>query len=88
MTVTTLSVGSISGIRQLQCILLKVALLVGVEIHVNVGFVDIIEPTGPNQGWRVKVDPENHPVSEYEFDVLIGADGKRNTLQGKFWTVF
>jgi len=34
-------------------------------------------------GWRVKVDQENHPLSEYEFDVLIGADGKRNTLQGE-----
>ncbi|XP_060606794.1 F-actin-monooxygenase MICAL3-like [Ruditapes philippinarum] len=70
------------SIRQLQCILLKAALIVGVEIHVNVGFEDIIEPTAPGQGWRVKVDPENHPLSEYEFDVLIGADGKRNTLQG------
>ena len=24
-------------------------------------------------------------VSEYEFDVLIGADGKRNTLQGMYY---
>ncbi|KAL4232988.1 [F-actin]-monooxygenase mical3 [Mactra antiquata] len=70
------------SIRQLQCILLKVALLVGVEIHVNVSFEDIIEPSGPDSGWRVKINPENHPLSEYEFDVLIGADGKRNTLQG------
>lgn len=33
-------------------------------------------------GWRCKCTPQNHPVSEYEFDVLIGADGKRNTLSG------
>lgn len=26
--------------------------------------------------------PADHPVSQYEFDVLIGADGKRNTLEG------
>lgn len=26
--------------------------------------------------------PSNHPVSQYEFDVIIGADGKRNTLTG------
>lgn len=70
------------SIRQLQCILLKVALIVGVEVNVNVGFVDILEPTTPGTGWRIKVDPENHPLSEYEFDVLIGADGKRNTLEG------
>jgi len=28
------------------------------------------------------VSPADHPVSQYEFDVLIGADGKRNTLDG------
>jgi hypothetical protein len=35
-------------------------------------------------GWRVATNPKDHPVSEYEFDVLIGADGKRNTLDGMF----
>lgn len=34
-------------------------------------------------GWKAKMAPLDHPVSEYEFDVLIGADGKRNTLKGK-----
>ena len=33
-------------------------------------------------GWRAEFVPPNHPVSQYEFDVIIGADGKRNTLQG------
>lgn len=33
-------------------------------------------------GWRAKVTPADSPVAEFEFDVLIGADGKRNTLQG------
>lgn len=28
------------------------------------------------------VTPSDHPVSQFEFDVLIGADGKRNTLEG------
>lgn len=32
------------GIRQLQIILLKVALLLGVEVHENVGFESLIEP--------------------------------------------
>lgn len=40
-------------------------------------------------GWRAKTTPADHPVSQYEFDVLIGADGKRNTLDGfkrkEFW---
>jgi hypothetical protein len=28
------------------------------------------------------VSPADHPVYQYEFDVLFGADGKRNTLDG------
>lgn len=35
-------------------------------------------------GWHARVSPSDHPVSQYEFDVLIGADGKRNTLLGNF----
>ncbi|XP_055384739.1 F-actin-monooxygenase Mical isoform X4 [Condylostylus longicornis] len=69
------------SIRQLQCILLKVALLLGVEIHEGVSFINIIEPSD-GLGWRADVSPEDHAVSHYEFDVLIGADGKRNTLEG------
>jgi hypothetical protein len=38
-------------------------------------------------GWRAEVSPADHPVSQYEFDVLIGADGKRNTLEGKYNTL-
>lgn len=33
-------------------------------------------------GWRAIFSPADHPVCQYEFDVLIGADGKRNTLEG------
>ena len=33
-------------------------------------------------GWRAQVHPKTHPVSEYEFDVIIGGDGRRNTLEG------
>ena len=68
------------GIRQLQCILLKVALLLGVEVHVNVSFDGLVEPledqTTP-MGWRCRSTPEHHALSEYMFDVLIGAGGKR-----------
>ncbi|GIX74346.1 protein-methionine sulfoxide oxidase mical3a [Caerostris extrusa] len=74
------------SIRQLQIILLKVALLLGVEVHENVGFESLIEPPEDQHeriGWRARVSPSDHPVSQYEFDVLIGADGKRNTLLEK-----
>ncbi|XP_036365724.1 F-actin-monooxygenase MICAL3 isoform X8 [Octopus sinensis] len=74
------------SIRQLQCILLKVALIFGVEVHYNVSFENLLEPPADQSkekiGWRALVIPANHPVSEYQFDVLIGADGKRNTLEG------
>ena len=34
-------------------------------------------------GWRAQFEPDHHPVlSNYEFSVLIGADGRRNSLQG------
>lgn len=32
------------GIRQLQCILLKVALILGVEFHEGVGFEALVPP--------------------------------------------
>ncbi|XP_060520995.1 F-actin-monooxygenase Mical isoform X2 [Cylas formicarius] len=71
------------SIRQLQCILLKIALLLGVEVHTEVSFEKLVEPNATEKtGWRAEFKPENHPVSQYEFDVIIGADGKRNTLQG------
>ncbi|XP_038164635.1 protein-methionine sulfoxide oxidase mical2b isoform X3 [Cyprinodon tularosa] len=74
------------SIRQLQLMLLKVSLILGVEIHVNVEFVQLLEPPeqqnedGP--GWRAELRPSNHPVSEFDFDVVIGADGRRSTLDG------
>lgn len=37
-----------SGIRQLQLILLKVSLLLGVEVHTGVEFRGLIEPSEEN----------------------------------------
>nr|XP_024218473.1 F-actin-monooxygenase Mical isoform X5 [Halyomorpha halys] len=75
------------SIRQLQCILLKVSCLLGIEIHEGVGFESLIPPhqdpqTNEMVGWCAATDPADHPVSQYEFNALIGADGKRNTLDG------
>nr|XP_023419034.1 F-actin-monooxygenase MICAL2 isoform X2 [Cavia porcellus] len=74
------------SIRQLQLILFKVALMLGVEIHVNVEFVKVLEPPEDQEnqkiGWRADFLPADHPLSEFEFDVIIGADGRRNTLEG------
>nr|XP_054098071.1 F-actin-monooxygenase MICAL2 isoform X9 [Callithrix jacchus]XP_054098072.1 F-actin-monooxygenase MICAL2 isoform X9 [Callithrix jacchus]XP_054098073.1 F-actin-monooxygenase MICAL2 isoform X9 [Callithrix jacchus]XP_054098074.1 F-actin-monooxygenase MICAL2 isoform X9 [Callithrix jacchus] len=74
------------SIRQLQLILFKVALMLGVEIHVNVEFVKVLEPPEDQEnqkiGWRAEFLPADHCLSEFEFDVIIGADGRRNTLEG------
>uniref|UniRef100_A0A087XBX3 F-actin monooxygenase n=1 Tax=Poecilia formosa TaxID=48698 RepID=A0A087XBX3_POEFO len=74
------------SIRQLQLVLLKVALLLGAEVHVNVEFKQLVEPPEDQhrnkEGWRMEVSPKSHPVSQMEFDVIIGADGRRNTLPG------
>uniref|UniRef100_A0A672U824 Molecule interacting with CasL protein 1 n=1 Tax=Strigops habroptila TaxID=2489341 RepID=A0A672U824_STRHB len=81
------------SIRQLQLILLKVALLLGVEVHINVKFNGLIPPTGKagGQGWRAVLQPSSSPLSHYEFDVLISAGGgkfvpegfKRKEMRGK-----
>ncbi|XP_071506919.1 uncharacterized protein [Diadema antillarum] len=74
------------SIRQLQVIVLKVALIFGVEIHTGVTFEDLEQPPEDQEhekiGWRARLSPRDHPVSEFEFDVIVGADGRRNTLHG------
>ncbi|XP_041638774.1 F-actin-monooxygenase MICAL2-like isoform X2 [Cheilinus undulatus] len=74
------------SIQQLQLILLKVALIVAVEFHINVEFVKLLEPPEDQEnegiGWRSAIRPADHPVANFEFDVVVGADGRRNTLEG------
>lgn len=38
--------------------------------------------TGP--GWRAEIRPADHPVADFDFDVVVGADGRRNTLEGLY----
>uniref|UniRef100_A0A3P8XNY6 Molecule interacting with CasL protein 1 n=1 Tax=Esox lucius TaxID=8010 RepID=A0A3P8XNY6_ESOLU len=75
------------SIRQLQLILLKVALLLGVEVHTRVEFKGFVEPTGTT-GWMATVLPDNHPAGKFQFDVFISAGGgaicfRRKELRGK-----
>ncbi|KAF7662064.1 hypothetical protein LDENG_00247470 [Lucifuga dentata] len=74
------------SIQQLQLTLLKVALIVAVEFHINVEFVKLLEPPEDHEneglGWRAVVQPADHPMANFEFDVVVGADGRRNTLEG------
>ncbi|MBN3280705.1 MICA1 monooxygenase, partial [Polyodon spathula] len=82
------------SIRQLQLVLLKVALILGVEVHTGVDYKGLIEPTRDSQGtegWRANLLPESHPAGQYHFDVLLSAGGgrfvpegfKRKELRGK-----
>uniref|UniRef100_A0A8C4VGP2 Molecule interacting with CasL protein 1 n=1 Tax=Gopherus evgoodei TaxID=1825980 RepID=A0A8C4VGP2_9SAUR len=71
------------SIRQLQLILLKVALLLGVEIHVNVQFKGLIPPAAKGSGgWKAALQPSSSPVGQYEFDVLISAGGGKFVPEG------
>ncbi|KAI4883596.1 hypothetical protein NFI96_020712 [Prochilodus magdalenae] len=71
------------SIRQLQLILLKLALLLGVEVHTGVNFKGLLEPQASGSaGWRAQVHPESHPVSSYQFDVFISAGGGRFVPDG------
>ncbi|XP_054464419.1 F-actin-monooxygenase MICAL2 isoform X1 [Anoplopoma fimbria] len=74
------------SIQKLQLVLLKIALIVAVEFHINVEFVKLLEPPEDQEnegiGWRAAIRPADHPVANFEFDVVVGADGRRNTLEG------
>nr|XP_060629186.1 F-actin-monooxygenase MICAL1 [Anolis sagrei ordinatus] len=74
------------SIRQLQLILLKVALLLGVQIHTNVQYKGLVPPaassSGQVSGWRAVLHPSSSPLSQYEFDVLISAGGGRFVPEG------
>ncbi|XP_042600289.1 protein-methionine sulfoxide oxidase mical3a isoform X19 [Cyprinus carpio] len=74
------------SIRQLQLMLLKVALLLGIEIHVNVEFKGLIEPPEDQEneriGWRAEVHPRKNTFSELDFVFIFGCGGRRNTLSG------
>ncbi|KAM9751466.1 F-actin-monooxygenase mical1 isoform 2-T2 [Menidia menidia] len=69
------------SIRQLQLMLLKVSLLLGVEVHTGVEFHGLIEPSGEN-GWKAKLQPQSHPAVVFEFDVFISAGGGRFVPDG------
>lgn len=66
----------------MQCILLKVALILGVQIYVGVCFKELVEPPNEETGWKATYQPENHVLSKFIFDIVIGADGKKNILPG------
>lgn len=69
------------AIRKLQFVLLKVALILGVQFYDKVDYKDLKEPQD-GKGWRAVFEPSDHILSDYEFDVIVGATGKQKTLPG------
>eukprot|EP00644_Phytophthora_capsici_P000666 jgi/Phyca11/109473/e_gw1.16.307.1 len=65
--------------RQLQVILLKVALLVGVQVYSATGFEAIVAPseTGKKPFYHIKTEPQI-PVTEYT--AVLGATGVNDQL--------
>ncbi|KAL3659027.1 hypothetical protein V7S43_015911 [Phytophthora oleae] len=66
--------------RQLQVILLKVALLVGVKVYSATGFEEIVPPEAEDTGncfYSVKTEPQI-PVAEYT--AVLGASGVNNQI--------
>ncbi|XP_069866976.1 F-actin-monooxygenase MICAL1 isoform X2 [Dipodomys merriami] len=71
------------SIRQLQLLLLKVALLLGVEIHWGVTFTGLQPPPRKRSGWRAELQPSPPAqLANYEFDVLISAAGGKFVPEG------
>jgi len=71
------------SINQLQSILLKIALLLGVEVHTGIEFIQLVEPGTNGDGWAAGTNaPTAHPLHDFRFDVVIGADGRQNVLPG------
>ena len=33
-------------------------------------------------GWRAKLNPADSPLNHFEFDVLVGGDGRRSVMPG------
>ena len=65
----------------LELVLLKAALFLGVKVHTGVEFKQVVEPKG-DRGWRADVTPHACPVSSYNYDIMVGADGKKYVLPG------
>ena len=70
------------GIRTVQCMLLKICLVLGVKFHSPVAFVDIVEPLSSDDDWHVAVEPTDSPLCSKAYDSVFSADGKQQSLKG------
>ena len=48
----------------------------------GVEFLEVLEPDG-DLGWHASLNPSDHPLNDFEFDILVGGDGARkNRIPG------
>eukprot|EP00794_Sanderia_malayensis_P015645 gene15645-17224_t len=69
------------SIKQLQNILLKICLILGVKIIPGTEFKELVEPA-EGKGWKGLYSPQRDFLTNFQFDVIIGADGKKDVLPG------
>ncbi len=69
------------GIRTIQSMLLKIALVLGVKIHFPIKFMDFIEPQSLSDDWQVLVEPKVPQISGKRYDAILCADGKQHSLR-------
>ncbi|XP_069489553.1 F-actin-monooxygenase MICAL3-like [Ambystoma mexicanum] len=74
------------SIRQLQLILLKTALLLGVEVFVGIKFKEPVPPPvatkNQGRGWTATLQPRIPHLDQFQFDVLISAGGSKFVPEG------
>jgi len=81
------------GIDELQCLLLKNALLLGVDFRLGVGYVNasvVLEDDSMRPSWNVELQYDAKAAEQFkmqpgknleDYDVLIGCDGPRSTVR-------
>ncbi len=52
----------------------------GVKLHAGVTFNGIIEPKDAHTGWKVETTPTS--IASNDYDVILAADGKQQSLSG------
>ena len=58
--------------------------MIGIEICTCVSLVNLSEPDDNGKKWTATVTPEDHPVSNYEFNMIVVASGRRVAIEGFF----
>ena len=56
--------------------------MLGVEICTPISLVDLSEPDDKGKKWTANVKPSDHPVSKFEFNMVIIASGRRVAIEG------